>query len=60
MTIQERVAASFDNFIDAFLARVRTQEFWQRALNKVFETSAYAAATKALDMFLIHRDERLD
>ena len=49
MTIQERAAASFDNDIDAFLAMVMPQEFWQGTLNKVFEASDYTAATKALN-----------
>jgi len=57
MTVQERVTASFDNHMDAFLITVRTQEFWQRTLGNAFEASVYAAAITALDMLLIHRDD---
>lgn len=60
MTTQERVGASFDNHMDAFLTTVRTQEFWQRTLGNAFEASAYAAAITALDMLLIHRDDLLN
>lgn len=60
MTTQERVVASFDNHMDAFLTTVRTQEFWQRTLGNAFEASAYAAAITALDMLLIHRDDLLN
>ena len=60
MTLQERVGASFDNHLDAFLTTVRTQEFWQRTLGNAFEASVYAAAITAIDMLLIHRDELLN
>ena len=60
MTSQERVGASFDNHLDAFLTTVRTQEFWQRTLGNAFEASVYAAALTAIDMLLIHRDELLN
>ena len=60
MSITERVSASFDNHLDAFLTTVRTQEFWQRTLGNAFEASAYAAAITALDMFLIQRDELIN
>lgn len=60
MTLHERVGASFDNHMDAFLTTVRTQEFWQRTLGNAFEASVYAAAITATDMLLIHRDELLN
>ena len=60
MSVTERVTASFDNHFDAFLTTVRTQEFWQRTLGNAFEASVYAAAIKALDMFLIQRDELIN
>ena len=60
MTIQERVGASFDNHMDAFLITVRTQEFWQRTLGNAFEASVYAATITALDMLLSHRDDLLN
>ena len=60
MRLQERVGASFDNHMDAFLTTVRTQEFWQRTLGNAFEASVYAAAITALDMLLIHRNELLN
>ena len=60
MNQQERVAASFDNHIDAFITTVRTQEFWQRTLGNAFEASVYASAITAIDMLLIHRDELLN
>ena len=60
MTLQERVGASFDNHLDAFLTTVRTQEFWQRTLGNAFEASVYAAAITAIDMLLVHRDEVLN
>ena len=60
MTSQERVWASIDNNMDAFLTTVRTQEFWQRTLGNAFEASVYAAALTAIDMILIHRDELLN
>ena len=60
MNLQERVGASFDNHLDAFLTSVRTQEFWQRTLGNAFEASVYVAAITALDMLLIHRDELLN
>lgn len=60
MSMAERVSASFDNHLDAFLTTVRTQEFWQRTLGNAFEASAYAAAITALDMFLVRRDELIN
>lgn len=60
MSLQERIGASFDNHLDAFLTTVRTQEFWQRTLGNAFEASVYAAAITAVDMLLVHRDELLN
>jgi len=60
MSVTERVTASIDNHLDAFLTSVRTQEFWQRTLGNAFEASAYAAAITALDLFLLQRDELIN
>ena len=60
MTLLERVGASCDNHWDAFLAVVRSQEFWQRTLGNAFEASIYASAVTAIDKLLIHRDELLN
>ena len=60
MSLQERIGASLDNHLDAFLTTVRTQEFWQRTLGNAFEASVYAGAIAAVDMLFVHRNELLN
>ena len=58
MELQERGGAG--NHIDALLTTICKEEFWQRTHRNALEASVYTAASKALKMLLVSRDELLN